>query len=47
MCLFVQREEAFIKYQFLLEKIKLEELQKTQANEAQQRLEAELKLHQV
>lgn len=46
-CVFVQRKEAFIKHQFLLEEIKHEELQKPQASEAQQRLEAELKLHRV
>ncbi|XP_037544459.1 dynein regulatory complex subunit 3 [Nematolebias whitei] len=39
------REEAFIKYHFLLEEIKPEELQKLQTNEAQQKLEAEFKLH--
>ncbi|KAL3987168.1 hypothetical protein ACER0C_014283 [Sarotherodon galilaeus] len=40
------RKEASIKYHYVLEKMRLEELELHQADEARQRHEAELKLHQ-
>lgn len=45
--MFAQRKEAVIKYQVVLEKMRHEELQKQQTDEAQQSQEAELKLHHV
>ncbi|CAI5675284.1 dynein regulatory complex subunit 3 isoform X1 [Oreochromis aureus] len=41
------RKEASIKYHYVLEKMRLEELELHQADEARQRHEAELKLHRV
>lgn len=45
--MYVQRTEASIKYHYVLEKMRLEELELHQADEARQRHEAELKLHRV
>ena len=46
-CVYVQKNEASITYQTVFEKMKDEELQMQQADEAKRRQEAELKLHTV
>ncbi len=43
----MQKNEAFIKYRDVLEKMSHQELQKQQADEAAQSQEAELILHKV